>query len=121
MAFWAIALGAGVYGFAGNPLPNFWGLLISSILVLQISIGLWLDGRYDPGVRRYALWLPFYPLIYWGLTAAASVRMTIPGLLRKPADEPVTWSQERYEEAPAPVATLLASGGGRDSIGDPIA
>ena len=57
-AFWALALATGVYGFAGDPIPNFWGLLIASVLVLQISIGLSLDGRYDHSVRRYALWIP---------------------------------------------------------------
>jgi poly-beta-1,6-N-acetyl-D-glucosamine synthase len=95
-AFWAVALATGVYGFSGNPIPNFWGLLIASVLVVQISIGLVLDGRYDTSVRRYALWIPIYPLAYWMLSAAAAVRGTIPGLLRRPSDAPVTWTQRRY-------------------------
>jgi biofilm PGA synthesis N-glycosyltransferase PgaC len=96
-AFWSLALATGVYGFSGNPIPNFWGLLIASVLVLQIAIGLTLDGRYDRSVRRYALWIPVYPLAYWMLTAAASLRGTLPGLLRAPAAVPVTWKQQRYE------------------------
>jgi biofilm PGA synthesis N-glycosyltransferase PgaC len=91
VAFWAIALAAGVYGFAGNPIPNFWGLMIASILFVQITVGLLLDGRYDPAVRRYGLWLPWYPLIYWALTAAAAVRATAGGLFRS-QDGPVTWT-----------------------------
>jgi poly-beta-1,6-N-acetyl-D-glucosamine synthase len=93
--FWALALLTGVYGFAGNPIPNFWGLLIASVLVLQISIGLTLDGRYDRSVRRYAFWIPIYPLAYWMLSAAAAVRGTLPGLLRRRSTAPVTWTQER--------------------------
>jgi hypothetical protein len=62
--FWTLALATGVYGFGGNPLPNFWGLLIASVLVVQISIGLALDGRYDRSVRRYALWIPLYPAAF---------------------------------------------------------
>jgi biofilm PGA synthesis N-glycosyltransferase PgaC len=93
-AFWTVALATGVYGFGGNPIPNFWGLLIASILVVQITIGLTLDGRYDPSVRRYALWIPWYPIAYWILTAAAAVRATAGGLLRD-ASEPVTWNLDR--------------------------
>lgn len=97
--FWGLALGADVYGFAGNPIPNFWGLLIASVLVVQISIGLCLDGRYDPAVRRYALWLPLYPIAYWMLTSAASVRAIGPGMLRRPTGA-VTWSSpQRLNDA----------------------
>jgi biofilm PGA synthesis N-glycosyltransferase PgaC len=94
--FWTLAVATGVYGFAGNPLPNFWGLLIASVLVVQIAIGLALDGRYDRSVLRYALWIPVYPLAYWMLSAAAAVRGTLPGLLRAPSTAPVTWTQRRY-------------------------
>jgi biofilm PGA synthesis N-glycosyltransferase PgaC len=95
--FWTFALAAGVYGFGGDPIPNFWGLLMASILVVQISIGLSLDGRYDSSVRRYAFWIPIYPLAYWMLSAAAAVRGTLPGLLRAPSAVPVTWKAQRYQ------------------------
>ncbi|MGZ5313413.1 MAG: glycosyltransferase [Solirubrobacterales bacterium] len=96
-AFWALAFSVGVYNFAGNPIPNFWGLLIASVLMVQIAVGLILDGRYDYSVRRFYLWAPFYPLIYWMLTAAAAVRSSLPALLASP-DEPVTWQQRRRPE-----------------------
>ena len=95
--FWGAALTVGVYDFGGNPFPNFWGLLIASVLVIQISIGLFLDGRYDHSVRKYILWLPFYPIGYWMLSAAAAIGGTLPGLLAK-QNGPVTWTQKRYEE-----------------------
>ena len=101
VAFWVAAISVGVYGFGGNPIPNFWGLLIASILFVQISVGLWLDGRHDPGVRRYGLWLPWYPLAYWMLTAAAAVRGSLPGLRARPAG-PVTWNIERKRDHTAP-------------------
>ena len=96
-AFWTLALATGVYGFAGNPLPNFWGLRIASVLVVQIALGLVIDGRYDPSVRRCALWIPLYPLAYWMLSAAAAVRGTLPGLVRAPSTASVTWKQQRYD------------------------
>jgi poly-beta-1,6-N-acetyl-D-glucosamine synthase len=97
VTFWALAIAFGVYGFAGNPIPNFWGLLIASVLCIQIGVGLWLDGRYDPQVRRYSLWLPWYPIAYWMLTAAAAVRASLGGLLRDPSD-PVTWNVARSHD-----------------------
>jgi hypothetical protein len=77
-----------VYGFAGNPLPNFSGLLIASVLVVQIAIGLTLDGRYDSTVRRYALWISLYPLAYWMLSAAAAVRGTLSDCCAPPQRRP---------------------------------
>jgi biofilm PGA synthesis N-glycosyltransferase PgaC len=113
--FWVVALAAGVYGFAGNPIPNFWGLLIASMLVVQISVGLLLDGRYDPGVRRYALWIPWYPLAYWMLTAAAAVRASAGGLLATPAG-PVTWNIDRSRDETSP-PERRGSGAERPYIG----
>jgi biofilm PGA synthesis N-glycosyltransferase PgaC len=94
---WTLALATGVYGFAGDPIPNFWGLLMATILVVQITLGLRLDGRYDRSVRRYAFWIPIYPLAYWMLSAAAAVRGTLPGLVQAPSTAPVTWEQPRYD------------------------
>ncbi len=65
--------------------------------MIQISIGLMLDGRYDHSVRRYILWLPFYPIAYWMLSAAAAIGGSLPGLLARQKG-PVTWTQKRYEE-----------------------
>jgi hypothetical protein len=115
LTFWAAALAVGVYGFAGNPIPNFWGLLIASMLVIQISIGLALDGRYDPAVRRYALWIPWYPLLYWMLTAAAAVRASLGGVLAHPSG-PVTWNIDRTRDANSPLERR-GRGRGRPYIG----
>ncbi len=100
---WAFAYGLGVYTFGANPVPNFWGVLMAAVLTVQIGCGLWLDGRYDPAVRRYALWLPLYPLAYWGLNTLASARGTLPGFLRRPSGT-VTWNSERYEGETSPAA-----------------
>ncbi len=102
--FWALAIWFGVFGFAGNPIPNYWGMLIATVLMGQIMIGLWLDGRYDPSVRRYFLWAPIYPIAYWVMVAAAAVGGTIPGLLAD-RDGPVTWTQERYDQDEVPVSS----------------
>jgi poly-beta-1,6-N-acetyl-D-glucosamine synthase len=95
VAFWALAYPAHVLDFGSNPIPNFWGMLIASVAVVQITCGLWLDGRYDRRVRRYGWWLPLYPVVYWAMTAIVAVRATGGGVLRRPAGA-VTWTQKRY-------------------------
>jgi biofilm PGA synthesis N-glycosyltransferase PgaC len=95
VALWSLAYPAHVLTFGANPIPNFWGMLIASVAIVQILCGLWLDGRYDRRVRRYAWWVPFYPLAYWALTALVAVRSTAAGFLRRPSGT-VTWTQQRY-------------------------
>lgn len=63
--------------------------------LVQIFLGLWLDGRRDPTVRRYALWAPIYPIAYWLLQAVVTVQATLPGFLRRPAGA-VVWGAARY-------------------------
>jgi hypothetical protein len=70
-------------------------MLIASVAIVQILCGLGLDGHYDGRVRRYAVWAPLYPLIYWVLTALVAVRATSGGVFKRPSG-PVTWTQERY-------------------------
>lgn len=95
VSLWLIAYPAHALNFGANPIPNFWGMLIASIAIVQTSLGVWLDGRYDRRVRRYLWWAPLYPLIYWVLTALVAVRSTAIGVLRRPTGT-VTWTQERF-------------------------
>ncbi len=95
VSLWLIAYPAHVLNFGANPIPNFWGMLIASIAIIQTSFGIWLDGRYDRRVRRYLWWAPLYPLIYWVLTALVAVRSTGGGILRRPTGT-VTWTQQRF-------------------------
>lgn len=91
---WILAISLGVFDFTGGPLPDFWGAVIAFVGLFQISVGLWLDGRYDPTVRRYALWAPLYPIVYWMLSAASAVRALAPGFIERPTGL-TTWTQRR--------------------------
>ena len=92
---WSIAYPQHVLTFGANPIPNFWGMLIASVAIVQILCGLGLDGHYDGRVRRYAVWAPLYPLVYWVLTALVAVRATAGGVFKRPSGT-VTWTQQRY-------------------------
>lgn len=93
---WCIAIGLfALTGIGANPIPQFWGLIVGTACMVQVILGLWLDGRYDRKIRRYVVFAPFYPLIYWAFLSLAAVRGTIPGAVRKNTT-PVTWTQSRY-------------------------
>ena len=95
VGLWLVAYPAHALNFGANPIPNFWGMLIASIAIVQTLFGIWLDGRYDPRVRRYLWWAPLYPLIYWVLTALVAVRSTAGGIVQRPTGT-VTWTQQRF-------------------------
>lgn len=96
--FWAATWWVGYSDqFGANPLMNFWGLLIATVSFVQIALGLALDSRYDRRVRRYLLWAPLYPLIYWALLSAAATRSMLGGLIRKPTGV-VVWTQARFAD-----------------------
>jgi biofilm PGA synthesis N-glycosyltransferase PgaC len=56
-----------------SPIPNFWGMMIGTVCLLQLLTGVLLDRRYDRGLGRYYLVAVFYPLVYWILMAVITV------------------------------------------------
>ncbi len=67
-----------------SPFPNFWGMMIATTCIAQLSIGAWSDREYD----RNILWSLYdavvYPIIYWMIMAAITSIYTIPALLKRP-------------------------------------
>ncbi|MHB2024112.1 MAG: glycosyltransferase family 2 protein [Mycobacteriales bacterium] len=81
---WVLCLTFGVAPPAVGIRPMTWGLLLAIGSIGQLAAGVRLDARYDPTVRR-SLWLaPVYPLAYWLMMAACTVRSTLPALLKAP-------------------------------------
>ncbi|MBA2769310.1 MAG: glycosyltransferase [Sporichthyaceae bacterium] len=95
MCFWLASLVAGIEPVGASPFPNGWGMLIGSVCLLQLSVGVFLDRRYDRSVTR-ALWIaPLYPLVYWALMAAVTVRTTVPALLAADRSRLAQWHTPR--------------------------
>ena len=63
-----------------SPIPNFWGMLIATVCLLQLFVGVMLDRVYDERLPRYYIVAPFYPLIYWILMAVITVVSAPAGL-----------------------------------------
>jgi len=51
-------------------------MVIATIAVVQLGVGVWLDGRYNPTIGRFHLWAPLYPLFYWGPMRLVTVTAT---------------------------------------------
>jgi biofilm PGA synthesis N-glycosyltransferase PgaC len=69
--------------------------------VIQGVIGMWLDRRVDPAIRRQWPWLGWYPLCYWILCVVMVLRGTLPGLVRRPRLS--VWQIPRESADPAAV------------------
>jgi biofilm PGA synthesis N-glycosyltransferase PgaC len=111
LAFWTLSLLAGVPPVGASPFPNGWGMLIATVCLLQLGVGVYLDRRYDRSVTRSLLVAPLYPVVYWALMAAVTVRSTIPALLTRRPDAVARWHTPREGDTTADAAA--------DEIPDP--
>lgn len=64
-----------------SPIPEWWGFLIATASVVQLSAGIFIDSRYDPDILPGVFWIPLYPLIYWIQMSVVTVIATPGGLL----------------------------------------
>src|SRR5215218_3165637 len=76
IGFWAISYTIGFTPLGANPLPNFWGMVIATVALVQLGVGVWLDRHYNRRVGRFYLWAAMYPLFYWMLMLVITVTAT---------------------------------------------
>jgi biofilm PGA synthesis N-glycosyltransferase PgaC len=81
IGFWALSYAAGLEPLGANPVPNFWGMVIATVALVQLGVGIWLDRHYNPNVGRFYLWAAMYPLFYWMVMLLVTVTATPAGLL----------------------------------------
>jgi biofilm PGA synthesis N-glycosyltransferase PgaC len=77
---WLISYWVGYPPVGASPIPNFWGMLIASVCLLQLVTGVILDNPYDSQLKRYFFVAVFYPLVYWILMAVITVTTAPLGL-----------------------------------------
>lgn len=93
-AIWTVSYAAGLPPVGASPIPNLWGMTIATLCVIQLSVGVLIDRRYDPAIGRmfpYAVW---YPIVYWMFLSLGTV-VSLHWLFRKPARQPVRWNTQR--------------------------
>lgn len=74
-------------GFAPPPaLISVWGMVLSVACLAQFAISLWIDRRHEPRrmeTLRPLLWVIWYPVAFWCLSAAATAVGFPRALLRR--------------------------------------
>ncbi|MDH3217703.1 MAG: N-glycosyltransferase, partial [Candidatus Krumholzibacteria bacterium] len=77
-------------------IPNYWGMLIGTMCLIQLFVGVVLDRGYDRRLPWYYVVAVFYPLVYWILMALVSCISTPGGLIGpKKVGGPVRWKPVR--------------------------
>ena len=84
-----------VFGFA-----LAWGIAISFVALVQMSVALSLERGYDRTIVRPLLLGAAYPLGYWIISSAAALHSETVALLRGPREQRVVWDipRERFDE-----------------------
>ena len=103
IGFWSLSYAVGLEPLGANPVPNFWGMVIPTVALVQLGVGVWLDCRYNRAIGRFYLWAAMYPLFYWMLMLCITVVAT-PGALLGRRGRTSHWKTDRVavdEEAVA--------------------
>jgi biofilm PGA synthesis N-glycosyltransferase PgaC len=77
---WLISYAVGYPPRGASPIPNFWGMMIATMCLVQLMTGVILDRIYDGALKKYFIVAVFYPLIYWILMAVITVTTAPLGL-----------------------------------------
>jgi biofilm PGA synthesis N-glycosyltransferase PgaC len=104
ITFWIVSYSVGLKPLGANPVPNFWGMVIATVALVQLAVGVWLDRHYNRRVGRFYLWAAMYPLFYWMLMLFITVVAT-PGALFGRRGRTSHWKTERVapDENPLPL------------------
>ncbi len=81
---WTISYSVGYPPVGASPIPNWWGMLISTVCLSQLLTGVLLDRHYDRRLGWYYGVSVFYPIIYWILLAIVTATYSPRGLMRNP-------------------------------------
>lgn len=93
-SLWIFSYSIGIPPVGAHPIPNFWGMMIASVCITQLTAGVIMDRHYDRSVLAYAPYTVLYPLLYWAITSIIAFFYTPVGLLRR-RPEVTLWKTER--------------------------
>ena len=77
---WLLSYAVGYPPRGASPIPNFWGMMIATMCLVQLLTGVILDRAYDQVLKKYFIVAVFYPLVYWILMAVITVTTAPVGL-----------------------------------------
>lgn len=70
--------------------PGWNGVLLAMTCLLQFSVSLFIDSRYEPKIRRYYFWMIWYPMLFWMISATTTI-FGLPTALLKDRNKRATW------------------------------
>ncbi len=73
-----------------NPFIGWNGAVVSTVCILQFLVSISLDSRYDKTLWRVYFFVPWYPVVYWMLSAFTTVAALPKGLFRD-MNKAATW------------------------------
>jgi biofilm PGA synthesis N-glycosyltransferase PgaC len=91
---WIFSYSIGIPPVGAHPIPNFWGMMIATTCILQLTVGVLLDRHYDRSVVPYAAFTVLYPMLYWAITSVIAFLYTPVGLFRR-RPKVTLWKTER--------------------------
>lgn len=109
-AFWILSYAVGHPPVGASPIPNWWGMLIATLSLVQLGTGILLDHRYDRHVLRHFPVAVFYPLVYWILMSIITVVSTPRGLFSTTPRGPTRWTMPREARAAGSASPRAAAG-----------
>jgi len=80
-SLWIVSYSLGVPPVGASPIPNWWGMMVGTMCLLQLLIGVLLDFRYDRTLLRAYPVAVTYPIVYWMLMSIITVSSTPKGIL----------------------------------------
>jgi len=91
---WILSYSMGIPPVGAHPIPNFWGMIIATTCIAQLTVGVVLDRFYDRSIRPYAAVAVLYPMLYWALMSTITFFFTPIGFFgRRP--KITLWKTER--------------------------
>ncbi len=63
--------------------PGWTGVLLAAVCMLQLTVGIIFDARYDKTLLKIIPWMIWYPAIYWVITAITTIIAFPKALLKK--------------------------------------
>lgn len=95
-AFWLLPFSFGYDPYGGSMAPNYWGLILLVCCLAQLTCGVLLDSRYEPGLVGELPVSILYPTFYWVMMSVSSALFSARGGLRKlNLSQVTTWTIDR--------------------------
>jgi biofilm PGA synthesis N-glycosyltransferase PgaC len=76
-------------------MPKWPGVILGLTCLLQASVSLVIDSRYEKGLFKYFFWMVWYPLAYWMINVVATVQGFPKALVKKRGERAVWISPDR--------------------------